>query len=457
MANQVRDLIVRILADTTKLNTGVDQTNQKLGALGRTAKVVGGAFAAYAAADVAIDFLSEATTAATEDAKAQELLANTLKNTTEATDASVKSTEKWIEKTMFATGVADDQLRPALGVLATATGDIAEAQDLLSIALDISAARGLDLETVSLALAKAQDGQATSLQRLGINTKDASGATLEFDQIMANATQTFGGSAQTAADSTAGKMAILKVRFDELKEQIGTALIPVIEKLIDFLNDDLVPAIETVWPVVERVFNLVSSHIKNAINIIRIVLDPLMDLVRGDWGEAWESFRDRIKVVWDGIVNIIRTPVDLIIDIVEGMVDAVNEAVERIVEFFLSIPKKIAGLGGKILAEVTGGASGLVGKVIGAIPGLAEGGVVTRPTLAVIGENGPEAVVPLGKSFGAGKFGLGGGGGGVSMPGAVIHVHMEGRYDPEKVVKAVYDYARPNGGLRIPGGVTAVS
>jgi len=456
MANQVRDLIVRILADTTKLNTGVDQTNQKLGALGRTAKVVGGAFAAYAAADVAIDFLSEATTAATEDAKAQELLANTLKNTTEATDASVKSTEKWIEKTMFATGVADDQLRPALGVLATATGDIAEAQDLLSIALDISAARGLDLETVSLALAKAQDGQATSLQRLGINTKDASGATLEFDQIMANATQTFGGSAQTAADSTAGKMAILKVRFDELKEQIGTALIPVIEKLIDFLNDDLVPAIETVWPVVERVFNLVSSHIKNAINIIRIVLDPLMDLVRGDWGEAWESFRDRIKVVWDGIVNIIRTPVDLIIDIVEGMVDAVNEAVERIVEFFLSIPKKIAGLGGKILAEITGGAGGLVGKAIGLIPGLAEGGIVTKPTLALIGEAGPEAVVPLRGVRSASDFDrpLGGGGGGtvINMNGVTVVANSA-----EQLIASINDYARRNGGLRVPGGVTAVS
>ena len=456
MANQVRDLIVRILADTTKLNTGVDQTNQKLGALGRTAKVVGGAFAAYAAADVAIDFLSEATTAATEDAKAQELLANTLKNTTEATDASVKSTEKWIEKTMFATGVADDQLRPALGVLATATGDIAEAQDLLSIALDISAARGLDLETVSLALAKAQDGQATSLQRLGINTKDASGATLEFDQIMANATQTFGGSAQTAADSTAGKMAILKVRFDELKEQIGTALIPVIEKLIDFLNDDLVPAIETVWPVVERVFNLVSSHIKNAINIIRIVLDPLMDLVRGDWGEAWESFRDRIKVVWDGIVNIIRTPVDLIIDIVEGMVDAVNEAVDKIVEFFLSIPKRIAGLGGKILSELTAGAGGLVGKAIGMIPGLAEGGIVTKPTLALIGEKGPEAVVPLRGTRSASDFdrplGAGGGGTVINMNGVTVVAN-----NAEEMVASLNDYARRNGGLRVPGGVTAVS
>jgi len=456
MANQVRDLIVRILADTTKLNTGVDQTNQKLGALGRTAKVVGGAFAAYAAADVAIDFLSEATTAATEDAKAQELLANTLKNTTEATDASVKSTEKWIEKTMFATGVADDQLRPALGVLATATGDIAEAQDLLSIALDISAARGLDLETVSLALAKAQDGQATSLQRLGINTKDASGATLEFDQIMANATQTFGGSAQTAADSTAGKMAILKVRFDELKEQIGTALIPVIEKLIDFLNDDLVPAIETVWPVVERVFNLVSSHIKNAINIIRIVLDPLMDLVRGDWGEAWESFRDRIKVVWDGIVNIIRTPVDLIIDIVEGMVDAVNEAVEQIVKFFLSIPKRIAGLGGKILAEITGGAGGLVTRAIGMIPGLAEGGIVTKPTLALIGEKGPEAVVPLRGTRSASDFDrpLGAGGGnGVTFNISTVNVTAN---DPQSLVVQLEEYARRNGGLRLTGGVTAV-
>ena len=453
---QTRDLLVRIIGDTSKLNSSLDQANSKMTAWGKAAKIAGGAFAASIVAGKVIDFLGDATTAALEDAEAQAILANTLKNTTQATEAQITSTEAWIDKTMFATGVMDDQLRPALGNLVRATGDITQAQELMQVALDISAAKGIDLETVSLALAKAQDGQTGALSRLGVQIKDTEGATLSFEQIMANATATFGGSAQTAADTTAGKMAILKARFDELKEQIGTALIPIMEKLIDFFVDDLVPAIEAVWPVVETVFNLIKSHVTNAINVIRVVLDPLMDLVRGEWGDAWDSFKERVIVVWEGIEDVIRRVVGVIKNLVSGMVDAVNEAVERIVEFFLSIPKKIAGLGGKILAEITGGAGGLVGKAIGLIPGLAEGGIVTKPTLALIGEAGPEAVVPLRGTRSASDFDrpLGGGGGGtvINMNGVTVVANSA-----EQLIASINDYARRNGGLRAPGGVTAVS
>lgn len=71
---------------------------------------------------------------------------------------------------------------------------------------------------------------------------------------------------------------------------------------------------------------------------------------------------------------------------------------------------------------------GKEGEFSRAIPKLASGGIVNRPTLALIGEAGPEAVVPLGDDFG-------GGGGGVSI--GEVHIRVEGRGDHEELARAV--------------------
>src|SRR4029077_11163498 len=123
----------------------------------------------------------DATKAAAEDAAAQEKLAGTLHRVAGANDAAVASTESFISKLSLATGVADDELRPAMAKLASATGDVGQAQKALAaratgdvgqaqkalqLALDVSAQSGKSVETVSTALAKAYDGSTTSLKKL---------------------------------------------------------------------------------------------------------------------------------------------------------------------------------------------------------------------------------------------------------------------------------------------------
>ena len=200
----------------------------KVSTLLKGAVVAGAAAAGFA--------LIDAAKAAADEEKEMAVLANTLENVTGATDDQVAAVESWITATQNATGISDGELRPALSNLVVATGDVAQAQELMVTAMDIAVGKGLDLETVTKAMAKAHDGNTGALAKLGIETKNAAGETLSFDEIMKNANATFGGAAATAADTTAGKMAILTAKFADLKETIGTAVIPIIEKLVGVIS-----------------------------------------------------------------------------------------------------------------------------------------------------------------------------------------------------------------------------
>lgn len=183
-----------------------------------------------------IDFSREMVNAAMDDEASMRRLEIQLKNTIGATDLQVDSVEKFVKQTQDATGVLDDQLRPALGNLVRATGDAQEAQDLLTLAIDVSVGTGRDLEAVSLALMKAHSGNVTALSRLGIQTKDTEGNTLSFDQVVKNLTATFSGQADAAMDTAAGRVKELRVQFEDAKEVIGQALIPVLGIMLDTIK-----------------------------------------------------------------------------------------------------------------------------------------------------------------------------------------------------------------------------
>ena len=177
-----------------------------------------------------------ATKAAAEDAKAQQLLALALRNSTGATDAQIAANEKYIATTERAAAVSDEQLRPALANLVRATGNVTQSQQLLNLALDISAATGRDLESVSIALAKAANGQATALQRLGVPLDEAMVKTKDFEGIVSTLTDTFGGAAAAAADTFEGRMKRVAIAIDNTKENIGNALIPILERLLPIVD-----------------------------------------------------------------------------------------------------------------------------------------------------------------------------------------------------------------------------
>jgi hypothetical protein len=173
--------------------------------------------------------------AAVADSAAQAQLAKTLQNVVGATDAQVAATEKQISAMQMATGVADDQLRPAYASLILGTKDLATANEALQLAMDISAGTGTDLASVSDALAKAYGGNFRALRQLSPELYAMIKDGADLDTVMATLAKTFGGSAAVAANTAEGKFKRLGVALGEVQESIGLALLPAVEAVLPYL------------------------------------------------------------------------------------------------------------------------------------------------------------------------------------------------------------------------------
>ena len=247
MAGQSRTLKLALLADvadfTKNINTaGKDTTTvgDQFTAFGKKAAL------AFAAAGAAIGaYAKVAIENAAADEKAQRNLALTIENTTTATAAQIAGVEKYINTTSVAIGITDDELRPAFGRLVRSTKDVEEAQKLLNLALDVSAATGKPLEAVANALGKAYDGNLNALGRLGLGIDQSILKSKDFDLVFNTLTNTFGGFADNEAQSTEKAFARIKIASDEVQEQIGAALLPVVQELTAFILSDVVPVVQS--------------------------------------------------------------------------------------------------------------------------------------------------------------------------------------------------------------------
>jgi len=182
------------------------------------------------AASVALTaFAKKSVAAALADEKAQKSLTQTLKNLGLA--YSAVSVNNYIDSLQRATGVSEDDLRPAFQKLILVLADVGKAQSALGLAMDISAGTGKDLSAVSLALAKGFSGQTTALSRLGAGLDKALLKSGDMEAITAQLSKLFAGQAQVAVKTYAGQMAILAVSATEASEIIGFALVDSLAKL----------------------------------------------------------------------------------------------------------------------------------------------------------------------------------------------------------------------------------
>ena len=174
-------------------------------------------------------YTKKALTAAIADQRAQASLAQTLKNLGQA--YATDEVTRYIDALQRATGTSEDLLRPAFERLVRATGDITEAQKLLNLTLDLSAATGKTVSQTSFTLTRAYNGQLTSLKKLGINLSEAEIKNKDFMAVQSKLNAMFSGTAAVAASTYAGQLNILKVSADEAADVIGIALIESISGL----------------------------------------------------------------------------------------------------------------------------------------------------------------------------------------------------------------------------------
>lgn len=365
--------------------------------------------------------------AAMEDAAAQDQLAKVLERSAMENEDGIRLVEEFISAQSRLTAVADDELRPAFAELVNATGSANQAQDLLIRAQDIAAATGNDLTTVVTALAKGVNGSTTALYKLDPSLRTVVGVGAEFDDVL-NALTIHQGAAADAANTTQGKMKNLTIQLDEAKESIGAALIPAVTALLDKLiplatwageNSKLflifagvigglsvaVLAVNAAMKVyqatlvvvkaAQAAFNFVMSA--NPIGLVVIAIGALVAALVLAYNKS-ETFRNAVDAMFKFIKIAIGESVDFIkgyLNTVMGFYKSIFNGIaslwnSTIGKLSFSVPEWVPGFGGK-------------GFSVPKIPMLAEGGIVTGPTLAMIGEQGPEAVVPLDRGMGMGN------------------------------------------------------
>jgi hypothetical protein len=388
-----------------------------------------GAKAGIAFAAISAGALLAAKSAA-EDEQQTSQLVNTLKNVTGATDATVKSVEDYINKTTLATGIADDKLRPAFQRLVMSTKDVGEAQKLTNLAMEIATAKHIDVEAAANALAKAHDGNMGALKRLGVSLDETTVKNKDFGKAVVELGDQFKGSLSANAETAAGKMAIMSNSLNEAKESVGYALLPaltsltgVFQKIAPFIQEhaDLigkavlvvgaltgaimlagaaVKAYETItkaMAIAQTLLNAVMSM--NPIGLVVIALAALTAALVLAYQHS-EKFRDIVT----GAFNAVKTVAEVVGDAIAFYFKTVFGAIKMEINAVISLANMAIRALNNIHVKLPAFLGGMqFGIDLPTIPMLADGGIVTKPTLAMIGEAGAEAVIPLSKG------GMGGG------------------------------------------------
>jgi hypothetical protein len=388
---EVKDLSASLNKGTTEVQTFGDKIT-KFGKIAGAAFLAAGVAAVAYAGKLAVDGVK----AAIEDEAAQLRLAASLKNVTGATDAQIAATEDYILKTSLANGVTDDELRPSLDRLVRSTKDVAEAQKLQSLALDIAAATGKSLTQVSESLAKAHDGNFGSLKRLGVSIDENIIKSKDFDAATAVLASTFQNQASIQADTFDGKMRRLKVAFDEGKETVGAFILDAITPMVSLFVDKAIPAIsefagnfkDNVLPILVAVYEFVKglftpiiegireafANVSKAVGSNSTELNKFLVFVKAIYEFSKTYLAPFIGEVLGAAFKVLGVAISGVIGFFSNLVNVIDKAYKAIVAFVNFVKNN----------PVTQGIAGVFGG------GRASGGPVSAGTTYLVGENGPE-------------------------------------------------------------------
>lgn len=488
-----RRLLVEIVGDDASLQRSLKSsaaTTEKFGAsIAKSGLAMVKAFAPIVATFAAADFAKGAIEGAENLRKAQESLDAAIEHTGGNAD---KLTRQYTATAKAAAqfGITQTDATRGLAKATLLTGSAAAAQRAYQEAVVISKATGKDFNAVLTATSKGQVGITTSLRRYGILIDSTASGQEQFNQVMGR----FAGQAE-ANTSASDK---LHASFANLQTNLGTLLLPTFEKIVGWLNRFVLwlqsPQVsaamhrfvavvkigfEDAWHVIQRViaviqdlwrtfghtivtqarnvWDAVKNTIKNALEIIRGIIDVIGGIIHGDWSRVWKGITEivggAVKQIWNMLRYAVRTLGNIagLIGhaIYSGIMSGLNALKNAFVSLFNWIVGKLQWLLDKIHA-VTSKIPGLGGggghSIPTPIPGVniplpfASGGIVTQPTFAMIGESGPEAVIPL--SGRAGGFGS-------------VVINMNGTYIggkrqlEEEIVNGLSRWSRRNGNAQL--------
>lgn len=443
MASGSRTLKLSILGDIDNLKKNLTAGSNDVQTFGdkltKFGKIAGAAFLAAGAAAVAYagKLAVDGVKAAIEDEAAQLRLAASLRNVTGATDDTIAATEDYILKTALANGVTDDELRPSLDRLVRSTKDVAQAQKLQTLALDIAAATGKSLTTVSESLAKAHDGNFGSLKRLGVSIDENIIKSKDFEAATAVMAATFKDQASIQADTFDGKMRRLKVAFDEGKETVGGFILDAITPMVSLFVDKAIPAIsefagnlkDNVLPILTSVYDFVVGFFTPIVEGIREAFANVSKAVSNNSTEL-DKFGRFIKAIYEfgrtylapfigevlgAAFKVLGVAISGVIGFFSTLVDIIDRAYRAIVSFVNFVRNN----------PVTSAIGGVFGG------GRAAGGPVSAGTTYLVGEKGPELFTSSTSGRIIPNNAMGG--------GNTINITVNGALDTEGTARTIVD------------------
>lgn len=222
------NIIIDVAAEFSgkkSLDQAVKSTNQ----LEKSVNKLGKRLVSVYAAKKVINFLENAGKAFLEDEAAAKRLTVAVNNLGLGfQDLAVRD---FIASLQTSSAVLDDKLRPAMQAIISTTGSFAKSQELLKLALDISAGSGQDLETVANDLAQAYVGNTKGLKKYYLGLTQAELKASSFADIQKELNSQFSGANAAYLTTYAGKMALLNTAAADAKETIGKGLVDALEIL----------------------------------------------------------------------------------------------------------------------------------------------------------------------------------------------------------------------------------
>jgi hypothetical protein len=435
-------------ADFDELKRGVKGAEQEVQGfgdkMGKFGKMAGAAFAVAGAAALAYAgvLLKQGVESAIADEQAQAKLATTLQNVTGATDAQIAAVESQILQTSLLTGLTDDELRPSFERLVRATKDSDAALKLQSIAVDVAAGSGKSLEAVTNAMARAAEGNTGALARLGVGLTSAELKTMSMDEVTKSLATTFGGQAAVQADTFAGKMARLRVAFDEGKETIGSFVLDAITPMINTVVNTVIPAITQFMESVggkEGLTNAFKTYIDLVKNIFQPVLEGFkfaFDQIKNAVMDNKEEFTALFKFLKDFVAPLLGGALKLAVQGIGIALGVVIDIVGKLIGGFQSLFGTIGNVIDRIqqlinMVRNNAAVRGIAGLIDSAFGGFrANGGSVQAGKSYVVGERGAEMFVPSSN----GTIVPNGG-----MSGSTINITVNGAIDAEGTARTIVD------------------
>ena len=345
-----------------------------------------------------------------------------------------------------------------------ATNDSDAALKLQSVAIDVAAGSGKSLEAVTNAMAKAAEGNAGSLAKLGIGLTAAQLKTMSMDEITAKLAETFGGQASEKADTFQGKMQRLQVAFSEGKETVGAFVLDAITPMVSGFVNNVIPAVqklaEELGPKLTPIFQALTGYIRDnviptfkaifgfiqdfVIPALRDFLTPIINGLRaafekvtGKIKENEEQFKPLVAFFKAAATFIRDTLAPILGKILGGAFEVLGSAIGFVIDLFADLVTVVNNAFNAIKAIVNFIKNNPVTKFIGGAfdavfgGGRAMGGPVNAGTSYVVGERGPELFVPNT----AGTIVPNGGSG----RGNTINVTVNGAIDAEGTARTIVD------------------